>query len=71
MQQVAHHQALLQSTQATWVEPTGRYGVMVCCPDQSARVVHRDPPGSLVWRAVIDPTLWSSLTKRMSSMHCG
>jgi molybdate transport system permease protein len=66
MQQVAHHQAFPQST------PRPRGGsrradeVWFCAVPTSLLVLFIVVPlAALVWRAVIDPTLWSSLTKRL------
>ena len=66
MQQVAHHQAFPQSIHRPrgWSQRADM--ALFCAVPTSLLVLFIVIPlVALVWRAVIDPTLWSSLTKRI------
>ena len=66
MQQVAHHQALPQSMHRPRGWTRGADPALWCAVPTSLLVLFIVIPlVALVWRAVIDPTLWSSLTKRI------
>src|SRR5438132_134258 len=66
MQQVAHHQAFPQSTHRPRGGGRRADEVWFCAVPTSLLVLFIVVPlAALVWRAVIDPTLWSSLTKRL------
>src|SRR5262245_65902738 len=66
VQQVAHHQAFPQSMPRPrgWSRRADR--ALWCAVPTSLLVLFIVIPlVALVWRAIIDPTLWSSLTKRI------
>jgi len=66
MQQVAHHQAFPQSTHRPRWGGRRAAEVWFCAVPTSLLVLFIVVPlAALVWRALIDPTLWSSLTKRL------
>jgi molybdate transport system permease protein len=66
MQQVAHHQALPQSRPMPreWSRRVDE-GWFCVVPTSLLVLFIVVPLAALVWRAIIDPTLWSSLTKRI------
>jgi len=66
MQQVAHHQAFPQSIHRPCGWGRRADTALWCAVPTSLLVLFIVIPLlALVWRAVIDPTLWSSLTKRI------
>lgn len=66
MQQVAHHQALPQSTHRPRGWSRRADAAWFCAVPTSLLVLFIVIPlAALVWRAILDPTLWSSLTKRI------
>ena len=66
MQQVAHHQGFPQSIPRSRRWNRRADTALWCAVPTSLLVLFIVIPlVALVWRAVIDPTLWSSLTKRI------
>jgi len=66
MQQVAHHQTFPQSKHMPRGGSRRADEVWFCAVPTSLLMLFIVVPlAALVWRAVIDPTLWSSLTKRL------
>jgi molybdate transport system permease protein len=66
MQQVAHHQTFPQSKHLPRGGSRRADEVWFCAVPTSLLMLFIVVPlAALVWRAVIDPTLWSSLTKRL------
>ena len=57
--------------QATWVGRRADTALWCAVPTSLLVLFIVVPLVALVWRAVIDPTLWSSLTEVLSSMPCG